>query len=107
MCVYGFALDASDLQPPKLLQYRGKPLRPVFLQRLGLLGGGHLTLFSVKVFFSVAWPAYFLFFGPVCLSSVSDPCSYPSCLCLPLRTSFFLVPLAFKVDVFTSPSPFS
>jgi hypothetical protein len=46
-------------------------------------------------------------FVPVCLSSVSDPCPYPSCLCLPLDVSFFLVSFALKVDGFTSPSPFS
>jgi hypothetical protein len=28
-----------------------------------------------------------LLFVPVCLSSVSDPCPYPSCLYLPLYTS--------------------
>jgi hypothetical protein len=39
--------------------------------------------------FSVAYPASFLPFAPVCLSSVSDPCSYPfSRLCLPLCDSF-------------------
>ena len=45
-------------------------------------------MLSVKGFFSVASLASLLPFVPVCLSSVSDPCPYPSCLCLPLRTSF-------------------
>jgi len=63
-------------------------------------------MLSVKRFFSVASLTSLLPFGPVCLSSVSDPCPYPSCLCLPLRASFFVVSFALKVDVFTSPSPF-
>ncbi len=47
-----------------------------------------LQLNSVKGFFSVASAASLLPFAPVCLSSVSDSCPYPSCLfCLPLRTS--------------------
>ena len=54
--------------------------------------GGQLTVLSVKGFFSVASLASLLPFVPVCLSSVSDPCPYPSCLCLPLRTSFSRVP---------------
>jgi len=45
-------------------------------------------MLSVKGFFSVASIASLLLFVPVCLSSVSDPCPYPSCLCLPLRISF-------------------
>ena len=63
-------------------------------------------MLSVKKFFSVASLAALLPFVPVCLSSVSDPCSYPSCLYLPLRTSFFLAYVALKIDVFTSPGPF-
>ena len=55
-------------------------------------------MLSVKGFFSVASLTCLLPFVPVCLSSVSGPCPYPSCLCLPLRASFFLVPSAFKVD---------
>jgi len=46
----------------------------------------------VKGFFSVASLSSLLPFVPVCLSSVSDPCPYPSCLCLPLRTSFSRCP---------------
>ena len=53
---------------------------------------GHLTMLSVKGFFSVASLSSLLPFVPVCLSSVSDPCPYPSCLCLPLRTSFSRCP---------------
>ena len=49
-------------------------------------------MLSVKGFFSVASIASLLPFVPVCLSSVSDPCLYPSCLCLPLRTSFSRCP---------------
>jgi len=49
-------------------------------------------MLSVKGFFSVASLASLLPFVPVCLSSVSDPCPYPSCLCLPLRTSFSRCP---------------
>jgi len=49
-------------------------------------------MLSVKGFFSVAALASLLPFVPVCLSSVSDPCPYPSCLCLPLRTSFSSCP---------------
>ena len=49
-------------------------------------------ILSVKGFFSVASPASFLPSVPVCLSSVSDPCPYPSCLCLPLHTSFSRCP---------------
>ncbi len=51
--------------------------------------GRHLTMLSVKAFFSVASLTSLLPCVPVRLSSVSDPCPYPSCLCLPLRTSFF------------------
>ena len=51
-------------------------------------------MLSVKGFFSVASLASLLPFVPVCLSSVSDPCPYPSCLCLPLRTSFSRIPHA-------------
>src|SRR5262249_936213 len=40
-------------------------------------------------FLSVVSPDSFLPFVPVSLSSVSEPCPYPSCLCLPSRTSFF------------------
>src|SRR5262249_44582440 len=40
-------------------------------------------------FLSVVSPDSFLPFVPVFLSSVSEPCPYPSCLCLPSRTSFF------------------
>ena len=54
--------------------------------------GGHLSMLSVKGFFSVASIASLFPFVPVCLSSVSDPCLYPSCLCLPLRTSFSRCP---------------
>jgi hypothetical protein len=36
-------------------------------------------------------------FVPVCLSSVSDPCPYPSCLCLPLRNSFSRLDLDYKI----------
>jgi len=46
----------------------------------------------VKGFFSVASLSSLLPFVPVCLSSVSAPCPYPSCLCLPLRTSFSRCP---------------
>jgi hypothetical protein len=49
-------------------------------------------MLSVKGFFSVASLSSLLPFVPVCLSSVSDPCPYPSCLCLPLRTSFSRCP---------------
>jgi hypothetical protein len=35
-------------------------------------------------------------FAPAWLSSVSDPCPYPSCLCLPLRTSFYRFSLIFS-----------
>ena len=49
-------------------------------------------MLSVKGFFSVASLASPLPFVPVCLSSVSDPYPYPSCLCLPLRTSFSRCP---------------
>src|SRR5215510_13639762 len=38
---------------------------------------------------SVVSPKFFLLFFPVSLTSVSEPCPYPSCLCLPSRTSFF------------------
>jgi hypothetical protein len=41
---------------------------------------------------SVVSPDSFLPFVPVFLSSVSEPCPYPSYLCLPSRTSFFFVP---------------
>src|SRR5262249_26555804 len=40
-------------------------------------------------FLSVVSPDSFLPFVSVFLSSVSEPCPYPSCLCLPSRTSFF------------------
>ena len=59
------------------------------------MGGGHLTMLSVKGFFSAASISSLLPFVPVCLSSVSDPCPYPSCLCLPLRTPF---PLSLTVS---------
>ena len=49
-------------------------------------------MLSIKGFFSVASPASFFPFVPVCSSSVSDPCPYPSCLCLPLYTSFSCCP---------------
>ncbi len=45
-------------------------------------------MLSVKGFFWVASLSSLSPFVPVCLSSVSDPSPYPSCLCLPLRTSF-------------------
>ena len=45
-------------------------------------------MLSVKGFFSVASLSFLLPFVPVCLSFVSDPCPYPSCLCLPFGTSF-------------------
>lgn len=38
-------------------------------------------------------------FVPVCSSSVSDFCPYPSCLCLPLHTSFSRCPLSFRAIV--------
>ena len=60
---------------------------------------GHLIMPSVKRFFWVALLTSLLPFVPVCLSSVSDPCPYPSCLCLPLRLPFFLDLFTFKVDV--------
>src|SRR5215831_15381439 len=46
----------------------------------------------MQAFLSVVSPDSFLPFVPVSLSSVSAPCPYPSCLCLPSLTSFF--PLA-------------
>jgi hypothetical protein len=54
-------------------------------------------MLSVKEFFSVASLTSFLPFVPVCLSSVSGPCPYPSCLCLPLHTSFFKAGKGWKV----------
>src|SRR5262245_41065176 len=45
-------------------------------------------------FLSVVSPKSFLLFVPVSLASVSEPCPYPSCLCLPSRTSFFYCPAA-------------
>jgi len=47
---------------------------------------------SVKGFFSVASLASLLPFAPVCLSSVSGPCPYPFCLCLPFIPPFPVVP---------------
>jgi hypothetical protein len=49
---------------------------------------------STQGVLSVVSPASFLQFVPVFLSSVSEPCPYPSCLCLPWRTSFFHCPAA-------------
>ena len=43
---------------------------------------------SMQGFLSVVSPDSFLPFVPVFLSSVSEPCPYPSCLCRPLRASF-------------------
>jgi len=63
-------------------------------------------MLSVKRFFSVASPTCPLPFVPVCLPSVSGPCPYPFCLCLPLRTSFFLAYVTLTIDVSTSPGPF-
>ncbi len=40
----------------------------------------------------VASPASFFSFVPLSFASVSDSLPYLSCLCLPLRTSFFVVP---------------
>ena len=48
-----------------------------------------LALGSMQGFLSVVSPKSFLLFVPVFLTSVSEPCPYPSCLCLPSRTSFF------------------
>ena len=45
-------------------------------------------VFTIKRFFSVASQASFLPLGPAWFSSVSEPCHYPSCLCLPLCFSF-------------------
>jgi hypothetical protein len=45
-------------------------------------------VFSIKRFFSVASQASFLPLGPAWLFSVSEPCPYPSCLCLPLCFPF-------------------
>jgi len=53
-------------------------------------------MLSVKGFFPVASPASLLPSCPVCLSSVSDSCPYPSCLCLPLPTSFCRCPSSFR-----------
>jgi hypothetical protein len=50
--------------------------------------------FSMQGFLSVVSPDSFLPFVPVFLSSVSEPCPYPSYLCLPSRTSFFHCPAA-------------
>ena len=55
-------------------------------------------MLSVKRFFSVASLASLLLFVPVRLSSVSDPCPYPSCLCLPLHTSFSRCPSSSRRD---------
>jgi len=49
-------------------------------------------MLSVTGFLSVASPASFLPSFAVLLSSVSDSFPYPSCLCLPLRTSFSRCP---------------
>ncbi len=57
---------------------------------------GRQTMLSVMGFFSVASAASLLPFGPACLSSVSEPCPYPSYLCLPLRTSFSRWPASFR-----------
>ena len=43
---------------------------------------------SMQGFLSVVSPDSFLPFVPVFLSSVSEPCPYPSCLCRPSRASF-------------------
>jgi len=54
-----------------------------------LLFWGIRTLLPVMAFFSVACLTSFLPFVPLYFSSVSAPCSYPSCrLCLPLCKSF-------------------
>src|SRR5215510_15134558 len=47
------------------------------------------SMVFMQAFLSVVSPDSFLPFVPVSLSSVSAPCPYPSCLCLPSRTSFF------------------
>ena len=49
-------------------------------------------MFSIEGLRPVVYPASFGSFVPVLLSSVSDPCPYPSCLCLPLRNSFLRCP---------------
>jgi hypothetical protein len=59
-------------------------------------------MLSVKESFSVASLTSLLPFDPVWLSSASGPCPYPSCLCLPLRTSFFVVPISY---VFSPSAP--
>src|SRR5215470_10435284 len=43
----------------------------------------------MQVFLSVVSPDSFLPFVPVFSSSVSEPCPYPSCLCLPWRNLLF------------------
>jgi len=45
-----------------------------------------------KGFRSLVSSASFFSFVPLSLASVSDSFPYLSCLCLPLRTSFFVVP---------------
>jgi len=54
--------------------------------------GGYLAMVSIQGFLSVVSPDSFLPFVPVFLSSVSELCPYPSCLCLPSRTSVSIVP---------------
>ena len=49
---------------------------------------------SMQRVLSVVSPDSFLPFVPVFLSSVSEPCPYPSCLCRPSRTSFLHCPTA-------------
>jgi len=49
---------------------------------------------SMQGVLSVVSPDSFLPFVPVFLSSVSEPCPYPSCLCRPSRTSFLHCPTA-------------
>jgi hypothetical protein len=53
---------------------------------------------SMQGFLSVVSPDSFLPFVPVFLSSVSELCPYPSCLCLPSRTSFFHCPTPQTAD---------
>ena len=51
-----------------------------------------ITSPSEKGFRSFVFPADFFSFVPFSFASVSDSCPYPSCLCLPLRTSFLRCP---------------
>src|SRR5262245_19011479 len=85
--------DQVTRKPKVILAASEKAITPV-MRELCLSSrkkgsGVHLSPMVSMGFLSVVSPDFFLPFVPVFLSSVSEPCPYPSCLCLPSRTSFF------------------